>query len=36
MAPKNEFELNQEEEELKRRRDALDSLKSQIDTSGVT
>lgn len=36
MAPKNEFALNQEEEELKRRGDALDSLKVQIDTSGVT
>ncbi len=36
MAPKNEFELAQEEEELKRRSDALDSLKLQIDTSGVT
>jgi hypothetical protein len=36
MAPKNEFALNQEEEELKRRGDVLDSLKAQIDTSGIT
>jgi len=36
MAPKNEFALNQEEEELRRRGDAVDSLKSQIDASGVT
>ena len=36
MQPKNELELNQEEEELKHRSDALDSLKIQIDASGVT
>lgn len=36
MAPRNEFELDQEEQELKRRGDVLDSLKVQIDTSGVT
>jgi len=35
MAPKNEIELTQEEEELKRGSDALDSLKLQIDTSRV-
>lgn len=36
MAPKNEFELNEEEEALTRRSDALDSLKKEIATSGVT
>jgi hypothetical protein len=36
MAPKNGSELDQEEEELKRRRDTLNSLKTRIDMSGVT
>lgn len=36
MAPKNEFQLTQEEEGLKHRSDALGSLKLQIDKSGVT
>ncbi len=36
MAPTNEFQITQEEDELKRRSDTLDTLKFQIDTSGVT
>jgi hypothetical protein len=36
MEPKNEYELTKEEAELKRRSDALDPLKLQIDTSMVT
>ncbi len=36
MAPKNEFELTFEQQQLERQRDALNSLKLQIDLSGVT
>jgi hypothetical protein len=36
MAPRNAAQLTQEGEELKRRGDVLDSLKLQLDTSGVT
>jgi hypothetical protein len=36
MEPRNGSELEQEGEELKRRRDTLDSLKMRIDMSGVT
>lgn len=35
MAPKNEYEITQEEENLKRQNAALDSLKAQIDSSSV-
>lgn len=35
VAPKNEFEITQEEESLRRKNAALDSLKAQIDSSSV-